>query len=151
MQKLSSGDHFRWPLLWQFLLSGVSLFLGGAIYFLFRKSELLFFQKLGVTRIGWLARARSYCLGVAPHIPRWIIDSLPAGLFAFGYALLIMGIWSGSTSRVKYFWLALVPVVTLGFELLQYAGVIGGTFCLQDILVSLAGIAAGFFVGKLTS
>ncbi len=148
MQKTSSDNRPGRSLLLHFLLGGFSIFLGGAIYFLFRRSELPFFKKLGLTKISWLYNAREYCLGFAPDTPRWIIDSLPDGLWAFGYAVIITGIWSGSSSRVKYFWLALVPILVLGFELMQYYGLLYGTFCMQDILLSLAGIAAGYFAGK---
>jgi hypothetical protein len=82
-----------------------------------------------------------------PILPKWIVYSLPNGLWAFAYALLITGIWSDSKSCVKYFWMGSIPVLVLGFEILQYPGIIRGTFSMQDIALGIAGITVGIIVG----
>ena len=65
------------------------------------------------------------------------------------YALLITRIWSGSNSWLKYFWMASIPLVVLGFEILQYAGLIPGTFCIQDIAFGVLGLVLGIFIGTI--
>jgi hypothetical protein len=80
-------------------------------------------------------------------IPNWFVYSLPDGLWAFAYALFITNIWSGSRSRLKIFWMSTIPVLVLGFEFLQYAGIVRGTFCLQDLALGIMGIIAGVFFG----
>ncbi|MCF6357636.1 MAG: hypothetical protein L3J54_07500, partial [Draconibacterium sp.] len=70
------------------------------------------------------------------------------GLWAFAYSMLIVGIWSGSKSKIKYFWLATIPVLVLGFETLQYFEIIRGTFSIQDIAFGITGIIIGIIVGN---
>lgn len=151
MQELSSDNQGKLFLFRHFLLGGISLLIGAVIYFLFRKSQLQFFDDIGLTKIGWLSKAREYCLGHSSDMPQWIIDSLPDGLWAFGYAVIITGVWSQTDSYLKYIWLGIVPVVVLGFEILQYVGLMPGTFCMDDILLSLLGVILGFIVGRSIS
>jgi hypothetical protein len=69
------------------------------------------------------------------------------GLWAFAYALLITGIWSGSESWLKYFWMASIPVLVFGYEILQYFGTIPGTFCIQDLALGFGGLILGIIAG----
>ncbi|MFH0759189.1 MAG: hypothetical protein V2B15_18015 [Bacteroidota bacterium] len=129
-------------------LAGSALLLGAFIYIFLRPSESLFFNwmhAIGLDR--WLKYLRLHSLSQIPQVPTWIVYSLPNGLWAFAYALLIKNIWSGSKSWFNYFWTASIPVLVLGFEILQYAGIIHGTFSLQDIAFSLAGLTLGIFAG----
>jgi hypothetical protein len=82
--------------------------------------------------------------------PEWIVFSLPSGLWAFAYALLITGIWSGSRSRIRYIWMATIPLLVLGFEVLQLAGIIPGTFCMQDLALGAIGLILGMIVANKT-
>jgi hypothetical protein len=49
---------------------------------------------------------------------------------------------------LKYFWMTSIPVLVFGFEILQYAGVIPGTCCMQDMAMAGAGISIGFIIGS---
>ncbi len=119
-------------------LSVLALLLGGVIYILFRASEPVFFNWIGAVGLdSWLNLARSRSLSSSLHLPAWIVFSLPNGLWAFAYAFLITGIWWGSKSWLKYFWMASIPLLVLGYEILQYAGIIPGTFCMQDIALGI--------------
>jgi hypothetical protein len=123
---------------------------GGLIYILLRPSEHGFFSwinALGLDR--WFNHARSLSPSFSHLLPDWFVFSLPNGLWAFAYALLITGIWSGSKSWLRYFWLASIPVLVLGFEIMQYPGIIPGTFCIQDIALGLIGLAFGIFIGTI--
>ena len=40
-----------------------------------------------------------------------------------------------------------IPVLVIGFEIFQYAGIIRGTFSIQDIVLGFAGITIGIIVG----
>jgi len=129
-------------------LSAIALLAGGIIYIIFRSSEPLFFSWTNSARaIHWINIIRSSSLSLGKVLPEWIVYSLPNGLWAFGYSLLISGIWSGSKSLLRYFWFASIPLLVLGFEFLQFARLIPGTFCLQDIALGIAGIVIGIMVG----
>jgi len=150
MYRLSS------PLSWSYThrlyicLSGIAIFSGGLIYILLRPSEHIFFGWIRLAGLDHLiSPARSLSPLLGQLIPDWFIFSLPNGLWAFAYALLITIIWSGSRSWLKYFWMASIPLLVLGFEILQYPGLIPGTFCIQDMVFGLAGLLLGIFIGNL--
>ena len=127
----------------------VALILGGLIYILFRTHEPQFFTlftKFGLDN--WLNSVRQSSLSASAILPKWVIFSLPNGLWAFAYTLLILVIWSGSKAKIRYFWLITIPVLVLGFEALQYTGTIQGTFCIQDIIFGVLGISIGILIGN---
>jgi glycopeptide antibiotics resistance protein len=122
--------------------------LGAFIYILFRPSEHLFFSWFAYIGLDdWFDSIRYHSLSQSLHIPGWIVFSLPNGLWAFSYALLITTIWSDSHAWIKYLWLASIPVLVIGFEVLQYTGTIHGTFCIQDMALGILGIILGYLVG----
>jgi hypothetical protein len=132
------------------MFSLVALSLGGIIYILFRTSEPVFFNWIRSAGLeSWLNFVRNSSLSLNRLLPGWIVYSLPNGLWSFAYALLITGIWAESKSRLKYFWMATIPVLVIGFEILQGAGMIPGTFCLQDIAFGTAGIISGVLSGSI--
>ena len=75
------------------LISGVTSLLAGAlIYLLFRGKNLLGFMLL--RRIGlepWADRMRSYAADI--RLPDVVVFSLPGGLWALGYILVIDSIF----------------------------------------------------------
>jgi len=130
------------------IISALALLAGGLVYILFRPSEIVFFS--WIRAIGfdnWFNLVRNSSLPSSPEVPEWIVYSLPNGLWAFAYALLITIIWSGSQSWLKYLWLASIPLLVLGYEILQYSNIIPGTFCIQDMALGIAGLTIGITVG----
>ena len=111
-----------------------------------RPSDFVFFRWIETTGlpVNWIARARDHLFSGSPPLPAWIIYSLPGGLWAFAYTVLILTIWKNNRSRVKYFWMATIPALVVGFESLQLTGIVPGTFCLQDMMLGIAGIGLGF-------
>ena len=144
-----SAKHFN---RFYIYLSIPALLLGGIIYILFRASEPVFINWIRTIGLdSWLNFARGKSLSSSLHLPAWIVFSLPNGLWAFAYAFLITGIWWGSGSWLKYFWMASIPLLVLGYEILQYAGSIPGTFCMQDIALGIVGLTAGIIAGIKTT
>ena len=126
----------------------LAMFSGGTIYIFLRSSDLVFFQWFQAIGLDhWFNSARYSAHYMNVIIPEWIIYSLPNGLWAFAYALLISGIWSGSKSWLRYIWISSIPVLVIGFELLQLAGIIRGTFCMQDLFFGITGLVLGIIVG----
>ena len=118
---------------------------------LFRTSEPIFFNWISAAGLdSWFSVARQRSLSLNLHLPEWIVFSLPNGLWAFAYALLITGIWSDSKSWLRTFWMASIPLLVIGFEILQYLGIIPGTFCIHDIALGMAGLITGILVGIRT-
>ena len=134
------------------MLSAFAVCLGGIIYIFFRPSDHVFFEWIrGVGLNHWLNNARELSGSTGLALPEWLVYSLPNGLWAFAYALLITFIWGGSKFWLKYFWMSSIPLLILGFEVLQYAMIIPGTFSMQDLVFGIAGLTIGIFVGiKIT-
>jgi len=118
---------------------------------LFRTSEPIFFNWISAAGLdSWFSVARQRSLSLNLHLPEWIVFSLPNGLWAFAYSLLITGIWAGSKSWLLIFWMASIPVLVLGFELLQLTGTLPGIFCIHDIAFGIAGLIIGILAGTKT-
>jgi hypothetical protein len=133
----------------QMFLCAIALIAGGIIYLLFRPNEVLFFRWMRTLGFNSLISSfRQTSLSIKLHLPEWTVYSLPNGLWAFAYALLISRIWTGSKSGFRYFWIASIPVLVLGFEILQFTGTIPGTFCFQDIALGTAGMTIGNILGS---
>ncbi len=133
-------------------LSVLAILLGGVIYILFRASEPIFFNWIRAIGLdSWLdfARGKSHSSGL--NLPAWIVFSLPNGLWAFAYAFLLTVVWWRNRSWLKYFWMTSIPLLVLGYEILQYAGIIPGTFCMQDIALGIIGLTTGITAGIFTT
>jgi hypothetical protein len=128
-------------------LSVIAVFVGGLIYLFLRPVEPLFFE--WIKWAGYeshISHFRQFTLRVYPVLPGWIVYSLPNGLWAFSYSLLIFCYWRKSTSRIKFFWIGTIPLVVFGFELLQFIGLLSGTFCEQDVFFLFAGMIGGITI-----
>jgi hypothetical protein len=130
------------------ILPGAALILGGLIYVLLRPSEVLFLRlarSAGFEEAITLLRPANP--GMTGLLPAWIIYSLPNACWAFSYALVITGIWIGRSHWIRYLWFATIPILVLGFEILQYPGFLPGTFSIVDLVAGLIGSSAGIFTG----
>ncbi len=131
-----------------YLLTILAVFTGGMIYVLWRQDTVRFFGWLDAIGLYPPAETiRAYTLLLYPVIPEWIIYSLPNGLWALAYALIIVYLWRNSNSVIKYFWYATIPMLGIGWEMLQYFGLITGIFCYNDLLLSCAGVGLGTILG----
>jgi hypothetical protein len=129
-------------------LSFFAMALGGAIYLFFRSTVPTFFYKIHFAGFEEkLISVRQTSVSFGLHFPNWTIYSLPNGLWAFAYTLLILFFWWGSTSKQKYFWLASIPALVFGFEILQLTAIPTGTFCWQDIVSGIIGILFALLIG----
>jgi len=132
-------------------LAVIALVLGGSIYIFLRTSDFVFFRWIESIGFGpWLETARKHAFSDNSRLPVWIIYSLPSGLWAFAYAVIITSIWSRSRSWIRYVWMASIPILVLGFEILQYAGILPGTFCMQDLALGIIGLILGILIGNKT-
>lgn len=134
------------------LLSLIAVCAGASIYILFRPAEASFLNWFALPESAqWLDALRVRSLSVRSFLPQWLVYSLPNGLWAFAYTLLVLSIWRGSSSILKYFWFLSIPLLVFGFEMLQFSGDLQGTFCLNDIIFSAIGISFGVIIAKINS
>lgn len=127
-----------------FIMVFLSIFLGGVIYFLWRPETIRFFNWLDMVGLSSSVDfIRIYGKQSLHFIPTWVIFSLPNGLWTFSYTLLILHIWLDHNSSLKYLWFVSIPVVGVGYEILQCLEVIPGTFCIEDLFLCTVGILLG--------
>jgi hypothetical protein len=115
---------------------------GGLLYVLYRPMETLLIRLMG--RIGMdacLDRWREAAAAVTP--PEWVVYSLPAGLWAMSYVLIVDALTAGSkmTYKGRLAAVSIVPLLGMTSELLQAAGLVPGTFDWLDL---------GFYLLPLT-
>jgi hypothetical protein len=130
------------------IISTIAVLLGGIIHIIFRSSDILAvpsMSSIGMDR--WIQEIRSLELGSNLLFPQWMIYSLPNGLWAFVYAMIISYIWIGHSSWLKWVWLFTIPMLVFGFEMLQYLKILPGTFCMEDLLSASIGILLGVLIG----
>lgn len=126
----------------------VSMLIGGTIYTLLRPTEASFFELFSILGIDeWISLVRENTVSASRYFPEWFVYSFPNGLWAFAYSLFITCVWWKSKLLLRYFWWATIPFLVFGIELLQYGGLLRGTFCLQDMAAGLLGIITGVITG----
>lgn len=130
------------------IIATFAVLLGGIIYMLYRSSDVIAIQwmsSIGMER--WIQEIRSPEPGSHLLLPQWMIYSLPNGLWALAYAMIISYIWIGHRSWLKWVWLSTIPMLVYGFEMLQYMKIVPGTFCREDLLSASIGIFLGVLIG----
>jgi hypothetical protein len=60
--------------------------------------------------------------------------SLPDGLYVTAYILMMDAIWHDDKRMIKYVILSIVPFITIASEILQYLGLVPGTFDAVDLI-----------------
>lgn len=68
------------------------------------------------------------------NIAGWIRYSLPDGLYCAAYILIIDAIWHDDNRFIKFIIISVIPFVTINSELLQYFGLVKGTFDVYDLI-----------------
>lgn len=130
------------------LLPAAAILLGGFIYIYLRPSESIFMQWARIARLdGILHLVKPERPISGTVLPQWLVYSLPSGLWAFAYSLVISFLWAGKKHWIRYFWLSTIPLLVFGFEILQLSGTIPGTFSISDLVLGCLGSGAGVFVG----
>ena len=117
-----------------------SLILGTSVYILFRSSNLKVFSWLDLLGINILeSNIRKSALEISPSLPKWILLSLPDGLWLFSYVCLMLYIWKNSVTIQNLFWITIIPVIAIGSEIARYFGLLQGTFDFTDLLLYILG------------
>lgn len=128
-------------------LSVLALILGATIYLFFRPTSPLFFKWIDCIGLGnCLHIARNYSLNFTAYFPNWVLYSLPDGLWAFAYALLILQFWMGKKTRISYIWISTIPLLIFGFEISQTINSVHGTFCWTDMGFQFIGILFAYIL-----
>ena len=126
--------------------AALSLFIAGGIYVLFRTESLILFEWFRwVHLMPMIAEIRTITLPLAKGFPKWVLFSLPDGLWLLSFLLFVRTVWIDASKRAMWMWAGAGLVCSFGHELLQALGLVSGTFDWSDVLAYL--IAAGTALG----
>lgn len=114
-------------------LGVVSLMCGCMIYLLFRSKSIniyLWSESVGLKKhIDYLRN--SVCDWQVNDFFKY---SLPDCLYCIAYILLIDAIWQDDNRPIKFFIIAIVPIIAIVYELLQFYGIVYGTYDVTDLV-----------------
>ena len=117
----------------EIILGVVFLVCGCAIYLLFRSKSLNLYQWCMLLGLSDSIDSLRYSVQHW-NITEWVRYSLPDGLYCAAYILIIDAIWKNDNHLIKYIIISLVPIVTIGSEILQYLRLVKGTFDVYDLI-----------------
>jgi hypothetical protein len=116
------------------------LFCGAAIYTCWRKPTLLVFtwyREIGLDSV--VKHVRLLAHPVYPLIPKWILFSLPDGLWVYAWTAFMALVWHRvERSLVRELWICGGVALAAGGEFGQLARIVPGTFDSIDLVVYLA-------------
>ena len=105
--------------------------IGGCIYIAFRSTSLqmfVWFDNLGLHEV--VMYVRNLSRGI--QIPEFVRFCVPDGLWTLSYILFMDAIWLPDVKRQLLF-SCIIPLIGSLSEVLQYFGVVKGTFDLVDL------------------
>lgn len=117
----------------EIILGVIFLVCGCAIYLLYRSKSLNIYQWCMSLGLSNTIDSLRYTVQDW-NISAWVRYSLPDGLYCAAYILIIDAIWKNDNHFIKYIIISLVPLVTISSELLQYFGLVKGTFDIYDLI-----------------
>ena len=108
------------------------ILLGGLIYLSFRPTTLLLFHTLD--RVGLMLLIADWrILTAAYHPSEFVIYSLPGGLWASAYILIIVSLLGKASATVRLAVASLIPLSGIVSELMQGTGLLPGVFDPVDL------------------
>ncbi|MBR5391733.1 MAG: hypothetical protein IK148_02580 [Prevotella sp.] len=116
-------------------LGMMMLLIGGMTYLLFRPQTLLMFHVTDA--IGLSAAINSMREGISSQLPEFIIYSLPGALWAAAYILTTEYFLCRQSVKTRILVAGIIPVIGAVSELLQFTGLLPGTFDVADLLCYL--------------
>lgn len=116
-------------------LGMMMLLMGGMTYLLFRPQTLLMFHVTDA--IGLSAAINSMREGISSQLPEFIIYSLPGALWAAAYILTTEYFLYRQSVKTRILVAGIIPVIGAVSELLQFTGLLPGTFDVADLLCYL--------------
>lgn len=115
------------------ILGVLFLACGSAIYLLFRSKTLNIYQWCSALGLSNMIDSLRNCVQDW-NISEFVKFSLPDGLYCAAYILIIDAIWHYDNGIVKKIVISLIPFVTISSEVLQYLGLVKGTFDIYDLI-----------------
>jgi hypothetical protein len=153
----NSAPSKRAPFIFLFAHVVLPVFIGAAVYSLWRSKALLLFAWYKWAGLyGPVLSLRAYFAGVKHFIPGPILYSLPDGLWVYSFTALMGYIWYQKPQRyARLFWTLLPISMAVTAEIGQGLRLVPGTFDWADmssylVAWALATVSVRTFVGDKT-
>lgn len=125
------------------LASISSLILGTTIYLLFRTSTLKVFKWLKIFEIDFVnSNLRRSSISYFAYLPKWMLFSLPDGLWIFSYVCAMVYIWNFKIHLQSICWIAIIPCIAIASEIGQATDLVPGTFDPLDLFFYFSGLTS---------
>ena len=127
----------------------IFLIIGSYLYLKFRSETLLMFtwaENLGLNFI--VSSIRESSILNSPKL-EYFIYSTPFGMWVVSFCCFIGAIWHKDISIEAIIWRLFAPAIAISSELLQFVGVIPGTFDTNDLLVLIVSTIIGISISVL--
>ncbi len=127
----------------------IFLIIGSYLYLKFRSETLLMFtwaENLGLNFI--VSSIRESSILNSPKL-EYFIFSTPFGMWVVSFCCFIGAIWHKDISIEAIIWRLFAPAIAISSELLQFVGVIPGTFDTNDLLVLIVSTIIGISISVL--
>ena len=133
------------------IVAGFIFLLAGSYLYLKSRSEtLLMFkwaQDLGVDFFVSAIR-RSFGVLEFPQ-GKYIIFSAPYGMWVISFCCFIGAIWHKDRSLSAVIWRFIAPVIAISSEVLQFLGLLPGTYDINDLYVLIVATIVGLVMSNL--
>lgn len=110
----------------------VTLFIGCAIYLLFRSPSINLYRWSSATVFGDIIIVMRQAVN-SWNIPDFVKYSLPDGLYCISFILLMDALWHDSKSWARHIIILSIPLIACLHEVAQGIGIAEGTFDIADI------------------
>jgi len=117
------------------LLIVTPLLLGGVIYILFRRDNIILFKWANVLGLSELINCMRN-INSLNNVPNWIIYNLPDGLWLFSCVFCMSLLWRRK-NKTANFWMLIMPLIICFHEVGQGLKLFEGTFDIMDLLFYL--------------
>ena len=145
--KYSSGIDMRGL---KIIAGFIFLIFGSFLYLKFRSETLLMFkwaENLGLNYIISLIRESSSVLN-SPQM-KYLVFSAPFGMWVISFCCFIGAIWHKDSSVTAIIWRLFAPAIAISSELLQFLGLLPGTYDTNDLLMLIFSTIIGFTISIL--
>ena len=125
----------------------IFLLIGSYLYLKFRSETLLMFKwakNLGLDFI--VSSIRGSFESLNSDRMKYIIFSAPYGFWVISFCCFIGAIWHKDNSFSAIIWRLFVPVIAISSELLQFVGLLPGTYDTNDLLVLIVSTIIGITI-----
>ena len=128
----------------------IFLILGSYLYLRFRSETLLMFkwvENIGLDSI--VSSIRNSSKDLNSNQMKHVIFSAPYGMWVISFCCFIGAIWHKDNFFSAIIWRLCIPFVAISSELLQFLGILPGTYDTIDLLVLIVSTIIGTSISIL--